>query len=58
MHLHGNAIPSISPDFAALRNLTFLRLDKNKISRIENLDRLGNLTYLDLSYNRIRELQV
>jgi Leucine-rich repeat (LRR) protein len=58
LHLHGNGIRKISPDFQQLRALTFLRLDKNEITRIENLDRLGNLTYLDLSGNHIREAQV
>ena len=58
LHLQGNRIARMGADFDSLRNLTFLRLDKNLLTRIEHVDRLGNLTYLDLSHNCITEAQV
>jgi protein phosphatase 1 regulatory subunit 7 len=37
-----------------LKNLHHLYFVQNKISRIEGLDGLSNLTYLELGANRIR----
>ena len=56
--LHGNEITAISADLQQLRSLKVLRLDHNNLSRVENLERLGNLTYLDLSANKISEAKV
>jgi hypothetical protein len=56
--LHGNEIMSISADLQQLRSLKILRLDHNRLTKVENIDRLGNLTYLDLSHNRITDARV
>eukprot|EP00971_Amphidinium_carterae_P189751 3766423-Amphidinium_carterae.1 len=37
--------------------LTTLRLDNNIIDRIINLNHLKQLTWLDLSFNNIREIE-
>jgi Leucine-rich repeat (LRR) protein len=56
--LHGNEVTSISADLQQLRSLKILRLDHNRLTKVENIDRLGNLTYLDLSHNRITDARV
>lgn len=45
-------------DVAKCRSLTRLCLDNNFITKIENLDHLVNLTWLDLSFNSITKIQV
>ncbi len=51
-----NAIEKVE-NLSHLQNLTYLRLDNNKISKIEGLP-LSKLTFLDLSNNRIEKIEV
>ena len=47
-------IPACISRLTALKNLD---LDGNKITKIENLDELGNLEYLNLSSNKIEKIE-
>jgi Leucine-rich repeat (LRR) protein len=40
------------------RSLTKLCLDNNKITKIENIEFLVSLTWLDLSFNHIEKIEV
>ncbi|MHA4846057.1 TIR domain-containing protein [Flavitalea antarctica] len=48
---------SIPRDIADMKWVTSLALQKNKIRKIDSLERLVNLTYLDLSDNEIRTIE-
>lgn len=41
-----------------LRSLTKLCLDNNNLTKIEHIDFLVNLTWLDLSFNDIERVEV
>lgn len=48
---------SISKIFLSFTNLKFLNLNKNKISKIENLHNLKNLEKLELRANQIKTIE-
>ena len=52
--LYSNEIKEIPEEMNKLTNLQELRLEKNQIQKIENIDKLGELRYLFLGNNMIK----
>ena len=57
LYLQQNFLTNISDSFRSLNKLVELRLDRNQISKIENLQSCSSLKKLDLSSNRIESLE-
>jgi len=55
--LQSNELTKISTDFLCLKKLKVLRLDRNKITTLDNLHQCSSLKSLDLSWNKLSTLE-
>ncbi len=56
--LQQNEVKRISDAFKQLIKLKELRIDRNRLTSVENLINCGALKVLDLSYNQIGSIEV
>jgi len=57
MYLHNNLLTHIGDAFLYTTNIVFLSLQKNRLIKVDGIDHLKSLAFLDVRYNEITEFE-